>query len=72
MLKQLFTIFEIDGEEYIADERFLLTSNPPQYSCYSLKDTKHIYKFCHDIHALHKRYATDEEARKYLKGLNYV
>lgn len=54
-------IFEIDGEEYIADTRSILTSNPPQYNCYNLKNGTLTYKFCSEVHSKAKREPSQEE-----------
>lgn len=64
MMKQLFTIFEKDGEEYIADESTVLTSNPPQYTCYRLSDGKSIYQFCWEVRRKFKRNASAAEMKK--------
>lgn len=43
MLQVLNTVFVYEGEEWVADNSMLLTSNPPKYNCYRLSDKKHMY-----------------------------
>lgn len=45
----VYPVFEKDGEDYVADTRSVLTSNPPQYNAYRLKDRKITYISCHAI-----------------------
>lgn len=49
MMNNTYPVFEKDGEEYVADTRSVLTSNPPQYNAYRLKDKKHTYVFCSKV-----------------------
>jgi hypothetical protein len=43
MITTLYPIFELDGEDYVADVTLVLTSSPAQYHAYRLKDRKHRY-----------------------------
>lgn len=56
-----YSIFEINGEKYIADHGAVLSSNPPQYNCYRLRDGKHSFEFCHVVNNSVVRAATEEE-----------
>ena len=58
-----FSVFEDEGVEFLADQRSVLTSNPPKYNCYRLSDRKLFYKFCSMVKEKHKRYATRSEAK---------
>jgi len=58
-----FTVFEEDGVEFLADQRSVLTSNPPKFNCYRLSDRKLFYKLCSTVREKHKRYATQTESR---------
>lgn len=63
----MHSVFTKDGEEWVADERMILTSDPAQYNCYRLSDGKHSYAFCHTVRANHKRYANSEEQKHFIK-----
>jgi hypothetical protein len=49
MMQVLYSVFEMDGEKWVADTSICLTSNPPKYNCYSLKDKRHSYVECSKI-----------------------
>jgi hypothetical protein len=55
----LYPVFEIDGEEYVADVTMCLTSNPPQYNAYRLKDKKHRYVYCSEANGSKVMYPHD-------------
>lgn len=59
-----FPVFELDGDEWIADVRTLLTSIPPQYKAYRLTDMKPIYQECHLARYYWLRDATPEEIKR--------
>ena len=65
-----YPVFEKDGEEYVADTRMCLTSNPPQYNAYRLKDRKHTYVFCSQAHGKKIMYEKDFKEFMYGKSSN--
>ena len=60
-------MFEIDGEEWVADCSMTLTSNPAQWNIYRLSDKQHRYMFCHDVNKRPaKRYMYGGELYEFL------
>ena len=59
MLQVLYPVFEIDGEEYVADTSMLLTSNPPQYNAFRLSDKKHVFVLCSKAYGSKVMYPQD-------------
>lgn len=79
MMQILYPVFEINGEEYVADASAVLTMNPPQYNAYRLSDKKHIYIRCdstsgrkimypHDFHEW--MYGKRKENQAQILGMN--
>jgi hypothetical protein len=59
MIQILYPVFEIEGEEYVADVNIVLTSDPPQYNAYRLSDKKHVHVKCLDTNGNRFMYAYD-------------
>jgi hypothetical protein len=67
-----YPVFEKDDEEYVADTSLTLTSYPPKYNAYRLKDRKHTYVLCSDVQGKKMMLESDFKDFMYGKSNGYT
>lgn len=70
MMTTLYSVFQLDGEDYVADITMTLLSNPPQYNAYRLSDRKHRFVFCSQVSC--DRYMYPNDFYKFLYEIHPV
>lgn len=69
MLEILYPVIIIDGYDHVVDVSVILTSNPPKYKVYKLKDKELTYMFCSELALFQAiRYMHAHDFREWLNG----